>query len=754
MRIPIGEWESTDSSGVFVGGGLSRSPEEPQKLGRKRRRLALSCVTCRRRKVKCGREEPICVRCQKGDTACLYVPYEEDLEGTPLAKRANTDGDDAEDSNEASKSNGSEGSRHLAEASAKRHHGKSAEIDRLERKIAELEARARAPEVRPSASYSATGSTVLPDGQKNPMYDLEQMLLRGRSFKTQYFGPSHPASILTQFGALSTFVKNIMDHLPVVGDIKESMDRFKKEKKGCREEDASYDQSSLLALVPERATTDVLVKQYVDTFETTFRVLHIPSFMRQYENFWLQTNEAAPEFLVILLLVVATVYCVSPSEEKFSGRSSVSREKAIRMINSCDLWLKAQSQKHATFATYQVHILIFLARRMNCVKIKREWAAAGNLLRIAQAAGFHREPTYLNTKISVFDQEMRRRLWATILEIELQMSIDRGMPSAVGPEGWDCRAPSNIDDEDFEPASRELPNPKSLAKYTRTSFLTIGQQSAGLRIELLARINSIRSNMQFEEALAYDAKIRQMLDDLPDWNVGSSVTAAQFSRALTRLQLFEFLVLIHQPFATQTLSQTRYFYSRASTRDAASNILETYYNIPTPTNLLLCFFRDDQLRASLSLCRDLCTSSSIATSTPYAANTPQALALVEATLELLGARVMRLGQGFHSFWILSAALSLVLSKLDADTPIDTFAAQAAQRVVKIHDQIVALQEREGVPSVGSQLFVEAQGEMAGYQNGMEIDPGMISMDLLNFSNFGLENFHMGQIYNLEPFFEF
>jgi hypothetical protein len=123
-------------------------------------------------------------------------------------------------------------------------------------------------------------------------------------------------------------------------------------------------------------------------------------------------------------------------------------------------------------------------------------------------------------------------------------------------------------------------------------------------------------------------------------------------------------------------------------------------------------------------------------------------------LELLGVRVMHLGQGFHSFWILSAALSLVLSKLDPDKPIDTFAAQAAQRVVKIHDQIVALQERDGVPSVGSQLFVEAQGEMAGNQNGMEIDPGMISMDLLNFSNFGMESFHMGQIYNLEPFFEF
>lgn len=762
MRIPIGEWESTESSGLFVRENPSRTPPDVQrKMGNKRRRLALSCVTCRRRKVKCGREEPICVRCQKGGTECLYVPYEEDLEGSPLAKRSNSWADDAEDWNEAAKSTEIQRSRNVSEAPKKRHHGENAEIDRLEKKIADLEARTRASEARPSVphttilpGYPTPNSIVFPESRKNPMYELEQMLLRGKSFKTQYFGPSHPASLLTQFNDLSRFVKNIMDHFPAVDNIKESMDRFKKEKKGRIEDDISYELQRLLALVPDRTTTDKLVQEYIDSFETTYRVLHVPSFMRQYESFWVAPNEAVSEFLVILLLVIATVYCVSPGEEKFNGRSSVRRETAVRMIDSCDLWLKAQSHKHVTLATYQVNILLFLARRMNCVKIKREWAAAGHLLRIAQAAGLHREPTILSTKISVFDQEMRRRLWATILELELQMSIDRGMQAAVGPEGWDCRAPSNIDDEDFDTPSKELPAPKSLAKYTRTSFLALAQQSAPLRIELLARVNSIRSNMQLEEALAYDVKVRHMLDDLPDWNVGVAITKAQLARNLTRLQLFEFLILIHQPFATQTLSQTRYFYSRASTRDAASNILNVYYTLPSPTNLLLCLFRDDQLRASLSICHDLCTSHSTFSSTTYITNTPQALTLIEATVELLGTRVMHLGQGFHSYWILSSALSLVLSKLDPNTPMDTFAAQAAQRVVKIHDQIVALQEREGVPSVGSKLLAKAQGEMAGSQIGLEIDPGMASVDLFNQSNFGLENFDLGQIWNLDTFFDF
>lgn len=730
-------------------------------MGNKRRRLALSCVTCRRRKVKCGREEPKCVRCEKGGTECLYVPYEEDLEGTPLEKRRTSWSEDAENWNDAAaKAAELQRSRASGEVLKKRS-SEHTEIDRLERKIADLEARTRVTEARPVAphppmipGYPTPSSIAFPEGGKATMYDLEQMLLRGKSFKTQYFGPTHPASILTQFGDLSKFVKNVMDHFPVVEQIKESMDRLKKNKSEKVDDVHSYDHTSLLALVPDRETADKLVQEYIEYFENTYRVLHVPSFMRQYESFWQAPHEALTEFVVILLLVLAAVYCVSPGDEKFNGRSSVRRETAAKMIDSCDTWLKMQSQKHVTLTTYQVNILLFLARRTNCIKIKREWAGAGHLLRIAQAAGFHREPTLLSTKISVFDQEMRRRLWATILELELQMSIDRGMPSAVGADGWDCRAPSNIDDEDFDIPSNELPPTKSLTKYTRSSFLALAQQSAPLRIELLARANSIRTNLKLEEVLVYDAKLRQMLDDLPDWMVGAAVTKAQLARTLTRLQLLEFLIIVHQPFATQTMSQTRYFYSRASTRDAASSILNAYHTLPEPMNLALCLFRDDQLRAALSICHDLGTSNSTAPSATYTTNTPQSLSLIEATINLLGQRVMHLGQGFHSFWVLSSALSLVFSKLNPDTPMDSFAQQAAERVIKIHDHIVVLQEREGLPSVGDRLLAKAQGEISDSQVGVEIDPGMAAVDPFNQSNFGLENFDLGQIWNLDSFFDF
>ena len=38
----------------------------------KRPRLALSCVSCRRRKVRCGREHPQCVNCTRMNETCVY----------------------------------------------------------------------------------------------------------------------------------------------------------------------------------------------------------------------------------------------------------------------------------------------------------------------------------------------------------------------------------------------------------------------------------------------------------------------------------------------------------------------------------------------------------------------------------------------------------------------------------------------------------------------------------------------------------
>ena len=64
-------------------------------------------------------------------------------------------------------------------------------------------------------------------------------------------------------------------------------------------------------------------------------------------------------------------------------------------------------------------------------------------------AGFHREPSMLDGEISPFDREMRRRLWATMTELEVQASIDRGMASVSAGIFTDAKPALNIADKDL-----------------------------------------------------------------------------------------------------------------------------------------------------------------------------------------------------------------------------------------------------------------------------------------------------------------
>ena len=161
----------------------------------------------------------------------------------------------------------------------------------------------------------------------------------------------------------------------------------------------------MAAMVPAKERADALVQEYMDTFETTYRVLHVPLFYRRYEQFWSTPDESSTGFLVQLLLVMAAIMSAVPgsSDEGFVGRSSIARETAMRWIESSEIYLQNCSQKHTTLEFYQIHVLLVIAKRMNCYKVKREWTVAGTALRMAMAAGFHREPTYLSHNISVFD---------------------------------------------------------------------------------------------------------------------------------------------------------------------------------------------------------------------------------------------------------------------------------------------------------------------------------------------------------------
>jgi hypothetical protein len=367
----------------------------------------------------------------------------------------------------------------------------------------------------------------------------------------------------------------------------------------------------LFTLLPRRKTIDPLVKAYFESFETTYRVLHQPSFWDEYNTFRRDPRKGSCGFVAILLLIAVMVSCISSKElSNPSTEGFPIRDTWVSWIEACDVWLELQSQKHLNLANFQVRCLLLLSKQMIMMKEKRAWTSATTLLSFSMSAGLHRDPSLLSGRISTFDQEMRRRLWGTIIELEIEASIDRGVRPFSAELPFDCPPPSNLDDNDFGVASEQLPKEKSSLNFTATSFLCKLHRSRSYRTALISMINNPKSNLQYDDVICHEGKLFQMIKELSLWEDVKDVRTgySRSPRVLLDIQLRQLLLLLHGPWARQTESNPRYSYSRMVCINAAKSILDQYSALTRSGSYALLVFRNDVVRAALSFCHNFSIS--------------------------------------------------------------------------------------------------------------------------------------------------
>lgn len=93
------------------------------------------------------------------------------------------------------------------------------------------------------------------------------------------------------------------------------------------------------------------------------------------------------------------------------------------------------------------------------------WLSISTILHLAVRMGYHRDPDHF-PDISPFEAEIRRRIWTTILVMDLTLSLDIGLPRNVIDPQYDTKLPQNLHDSDFDEDSLEIPAPRPETEYT------------------------------------------------------------------------------------------------------------------------------------------------------------------------------------------------------------------------------------------------------------------------------------------------
>ena len=335
--------------------------------------------------------------------------------------------------------------------------------------------------------------------------------------------------------------------------------------------------------VPPRHLSDKLMQLYLRTFETVFRVLHLPTFHSEYLEYWNNPEEASDPFVLTLLLIMAIGTCFH--QDPGSTEDSL-RDSSAQWIYAAQTWLSAPfGKRRLGLLGIQIYCLLIFARLTNAVEGDLTWITVGSLVRTAMAIGLHRDPAHFQ-HMSSFHSELRRRLWATTMEIAVQSSLDAGMPPLISCEDYDCDPPSNFDDAQIDEVAKIPSAPKPADTFTQSSIQCALMRSLPIRIKVSNALNGVHSDISFEDTVQVGAELTKACRiNLHLFQSFHAATASSDQARPTSFQIKlldflnrRFLLSLHMPFAQKANSNIAYSYSRRVCLEASLQLLSYYTN--------------------------------------------------------------------------------------------------------------------------------------------------------------------------------
>lgn len=377
-----------------------------------------------------------------------------------------------------------------------------------------------------------------------------------------------------------------------------------------------FNVSSLRSLLPERRTVDHLLQKYFDTFESTLRIIHVPTFRADYEKYWDNGDTTNTDMDATILAILACTICTTThTTPRYNHAGSTFHSKGVLWIKALEAWLKRQSNKRRSLATLQVRCLRLLALATTRSKVKEYYQEVQAHVAIMRSGGMHQDPSSFGTRCSVFEGEMRRRLWTTTMDIELQASIEKGIfphatlspsPSLIIILGvssvlsgldYDCAAPRNINDEELKMDLLELPRSHGITTYTDTSYLHVANLTLDQRIAICSRVNSLKDKPDLHEIFEHENGLNQHITSIPLWADARSTQAKQ----LLELQLRQCIVILHAPRAleVESRSKSECRYAMVTALESAAATIDKHTSLIKTGNFSTLLQRLDYLRAIL-----------------------------------------------------------------------------------------------------------------------------------------------------------
>ncbi|KAF4618365.1 hypothetical protein G7Y89_g14938 [Cudoniella acicularis] len=426
---------------------------------------ARSCVTCRRRKVKCDKQEP-CSNCTKAGSQCVF-PAPGRAPRRPRAGGKNTSEREAEllkrlrrlegvveelsgqvEVEAVKHSPSSDGSVHRdgdtnAESSSKSHKLRVVGMDEgTGTKREWIQRVLKIGQGPPKTAFGTDkievgmGRLVVDEGKSrylaHPFWsqitdevgEIREML-NDQDFESDSDAPAVPTDILTDTNHQSF----------IMGYSSSNVD--------------------LKPLHPLPSQIPFYWQTYLDNVHPLTMVLHAPTMSKTIKE--VQNNlESLSRSTEALMFSIYYATITSMNGTEVQTNFGISKELLLKQyrFGAEQALARAGLLNTSEIVTIQAFVLFLICVRRHD-DTRFVWTLTGLAIRIAQSIGLHRDGARFG--LSPFDIEMRRRLWWQVCILDVRASEDHGSDPSILDSTFDTEFPTSVNDEDLDPSYTEPP---------------------------------------------------------------------------------------------------------------------------------------------------------------------------------------------------------------------------------------------------------------------------------------------------------
>ncbi|KAL8734068.1 MAG: hypothetical protein Q9181_003352 [Wetmoreana brouardii] len=352
-------------------------------------------------------------------------------------------------------------------------------------------------------------------------------------------------------------------------------------------------QAEILAALPSKSAVDRYIARYFNSLDLISSAIHGPTFLQEYEAFWVNPMSVPVMWIGLLFSMICLAVLATEASDSAHGdqveqqslQTNLYREMVVQSL------ILGEYTKSGPYVLETMIHYVYIELAIRADADKDIWFLLALEVNLAMRMGYHRDPSHF-PGISPLKSEMRRRLWVTVLQGDILISSQMGMPRMISDRQCDTAEPRNLNDMDLDQDTSEFPLPRPETEMT-TVLGTIARRRMFVALGTISDLTANVKSCNYAEIMRADANLHEAAASIPQPFKMKPMTASitdspqvVMSRLFISHLFYKGQITLHHRFVLMeptSADEDSFLYSRKACLDASLGMLQIQHILDEET---------------------------------------------------------------------------------------------------------------------------------------------------------------------------